>query len=293
MRRIAQAFAVAVVAGIPLAAQVVLPTFTLKGNGHADATVNVWSEGELKKMGTTDESGRLPFNTSMLSGKPTINVRINVCPTLTSVNLVPATESMLVIDEPCDQTCKCHKKPAAFIWGSSYTASTGGFALNSPLGYGLIGGIGAGTALVVAGGGGDDTANATGGSGSGGTGSGGTGGTTIDFSTILGSYGLNGTTQSKGGCSFNNTFPSTVSLSGTSTATIGQLIESITRNMSGSSTLSGTTWNFALSGSGTIPGLGNYTETMSGQVNGTAMTATESLNLSCGTVVVAHSGTKK
>jgi hypothetical protein len=301
MRRIINGVLAAVLIAAPLAAQSDLTgVLRLRGEGSADARVDLFKDGALQPVGTADAGGVVTFDTSLLSGKPKINVRIEQCPAAaTHITLFPGGTATPAQENECGADCKCRRRGGAFIWGNNATIGLGGgFSVNSPLGYTVIGAGAVATALVLNGDGSSTAGiggNTGGGSTGGGTSGGGsTGGGTSgpSFGSVLGTFNLSATVQSRGNCGFNN-FVARLNLSGTENATTGQLIESITRNYSGSSTANGANWNVSMTSSGSVPGLGNFTGTFNGQTNGSSMTATETLNFPCGSVVISETGPKQ
>lgn len=157
---------------------------------------------------------------------------------------------------------------------------------NSAAGYATLGGIGAGTILGIELANGDDPDTVTvtpgGNPPAGGLGD------------LLGLYDFTGTVQSRGNCVFNN-FNSTVTFSGTAQAFSATMVETLTFPFAGTASFSNGSAQFTTGTSGSNPLLGGaYSVTFNGQIlaNLTA-TATETLTLSCGNVVVAQTGRRR
>jgi hypothetical protein len=198
-------------ASFPILARQDGATITLRGPGHAGAPVQVLKDGSMVPLGTTDANGALPFDPSLLFGKPRMDAVIQQCPGQpTAVNLFPSGTTLPADQQQCAPGCKCRRRGGFFLWGDDTTLNLSPNFFSTPVGLGVIGGSAATVGLLAAGGGSSNGAGNNPGTGNPGGGTGGGGTAPPPTATTPNSF--NGTytgtaTATANGCGFLTSTP--------------------------------------------------------------------------------------
>jgi hypothetical protein len=300
MRRLTYALMIAMALGAAghLTAQG-KPTLTF--GGGATTGVERWDGTKWVNVGTTDVAGKLPYDPTLLAGKPMINVRFDQCLARNQnvINLFPAVPASQAEESKCPQGCTCNRKDGAFIWGNSASimtpfgpaaaTSSQSFFFDSPWSYAVV--IGGATAGIIgATAGGSSTNNG-----------GSSGGTEMrSFSqVVLNTFSVVITvTNQSGGCNFTGSSGS-ATFTGNQTATNFSLLETpanVTFPASGSTTQNATNMEFQFNGNGTgsTPSLGIFT-TQVGiffDVNANTFSGSNIISASCGVVSTHLAGSR-